>query len=72
VKPEDRAGPMKPGPKPQPPKSRGAPVMAYPERLTICPVCGIGFVPSRHSATYCSDTCRQRARVARLAAKPPA
>ncbi len=56
---------MKPGPKPKRPKGRGEPILAYPEGLTICPVCLIAFHSVRGTATFCSDSCRQRARVAR-------
>ncbi|QIB90978.1 hypothetical protein [Methanosarcina mazei] len=30
-------------------------------RITTCAVCGLGFVPSRSGAKYCSDRCRQAA-----------
>jgi hypothetical protein len=44
-----------------PPSNRGEPILAYPEGLTICPVCEIGFVPGKHSAKFCSDAHRVRA-----------
>jgi hypothetical protein len=47
---------------PETPK-RGEPILAYPEGLHVCPVCGIGFVPAptRADQVYCSGPCRQRA-----------
>lgn len=37
---------------------RGEPVLSYPEGIVVCPGCGIGFVPLRSSAVYCSTKCR--------------
>lgn len=44
-----------------PPSKRGEPILAYPEGLTICPVCRIGFVSGKHSAKFCCDAHRVRA-----------
>ncbi len=42
-------------------KHKGQPVLAWPERLTRCPSCGVYFSQLRKTAVFCSSACRQKA-----------